>query len=80
MSSSFFGRSKAIERKIDEFLDKVSETALVFVAMLKHTLEQGGGELDDTAQRRIEQMLELKRACSGLRREIESLLKDLQAQ
>ena len=43
---AIFGRSKAIERKIDEFLDKVSETALVFVAMLKHTLEQGGGELD----------------------------------
>jgi predicted phosphate transport protein (TIGR00153 family) len=71
---SIFGRSKAIERKIDEFLDKVSESALVFVAMLKHSLESGGGELDDAGQRRIEQMLELKRTCSRLRREVEAEL------
>ena len=71
---SVFGQSKAIERKIDEFLDKVSETALVFVAMLKHSLESESAELDETGHRRVEQMLELKRACSGQRREIEAEL------
>ena len=71
---SVFGQSKAIERKIDEFMDKVSETALVFVAMLKHSLESESAELDETGHRRVEQMLELKRACSGLRREIEAEL------
>lgn len=71
---SIFGRSKAIERKIDEFLDKVSETALVFVAMLQHALDSETTEPDDTEQRRIEQMSELKRNSSRLRREIESEL------
>jgi uncharacterized protein Yka (UPF0111/DUF47 family) len=71
---SIFGRNKAIERKIDEFLDKVSETALVFVAMLQHALDSEATEPDDTEQRRIEQMFELKRDSGRLRREIESEL------
>ena len=71
---SLFGRSKAIERKIDEFLDKVSECALVMVAMLHHSLDNERGALDETDHRRVEQMLELKRNCSRLRREIESEL------
>jgi predicted phosphate transport protein (TIGR00153 family) len=71
---SIFGRSKAIERKIDEFLDKVSESALVVVATLHHSLDSGSAELDETERRRIEQILELKRSCSRLRREIESEL------
>jgi predicted phosphate transport protein (TIGR00153 family) len=71
---SIFGRSKAIERKIDEFLDKVSESALVFVAMLHHTLDGSGNKLDETGRRRGEQMLELKKECSRLRREVESEL------
>lgn len=71
---SLFGRSKSIERKIDEFLDKVSESALVVVAMLHHSLDSGTPELDETDKRRIEQILELKRSCGDLRREIESEL------
>jgi uncharacterized protein Yka (UPF0111/DUF47 family) len=51
---SIFGRSKAIERKIDEFLDKVSESALVVVATLHHSLDSGSAELDETERRRIE--------------------------
>jgi uncharacterized protein Yka (UPF0111/DUF47 family) len=61
---SIFGRSKAIERKIDEFLDKVSESALVLVALLHHSLNSGSGELDETGRHRSEQMLELKKECS----------------
>jgi len=71
---SIFGRSKRIERKIDEFLDKVSETALVFVATLRHSLDSEKVEHDDTERRRFEQMGELKRSSSRLRREIESEL------
>jgi predicted phosphate transport protein (TIGR00153 family) len=71
---SLFGRSKAIERKIDEFLDKVSESALVVVATLHHSLDSESAEADEEHVRRIEQMLELKRRCSQLRREIESEL------
>ncbi len=71
---SLFGRSKAIERRIDEFLDKVSESALVLVAMIEHSLEASASGGDETQMRRVEQMLELKRACSRLRREIEAEL------
>jgi len=71
---AIFGRSKAVERKIDEFLDKVSEAALVFVASLHHHLDAGSAGPDDTAVQRVEQMLEVKRGSSGLRREIEAEL------
>jgi len=71
---SLFGRSKAIERRIDEFLDKVSESALVVVAMLHHSLDSATLDLDETEQRRLAQMLELKRECSRLCREVESEL------
>ncbi len=71
---SIFGRSKAIERKIDEFLDKVSESALVVVAMLHHSLRPERTDLDEEDRRRAELILEQKRACSQLRREIESEL------
>ena len=68
---SIFGRNKSIERRIDELLDKVSECAMVVVATLDHQLDAGQ---DDSVLRRIEQLMELKRACSQLRREIESEL------
>ena len=73
MSKALFGRSKAIERKIDEFLDKVSEAALVVVAELHASLEDV--EPDSAPQqRRRQQMLDLKKECSRLRREIETEL------
>ena len=72
--SSFFGRSKAIERKIDEFLDKVSESALVFVALLHHFLDTDMARVDPADRERAEQMLALKRESSRLRREVESEL------
>ena len=74
MKKSIFGRSKTIERKIDEFLDKVSETALVVVTVLEHSLDSETTEHDESERRRTEQILELKKECSRLRREIESEL------
>jgi predicted phosphate transport protein (TIGR00153 family) len=71
---SIFGRRRAIERRIDEFLDKVAEAGLVVVAMLHHSLDSSFGKPDDLDLRRIGQMLELKRNCSRLRREIEGEL------
>jgi predicted phosphate transport protein (TIGR00153 family) len=71
---SIFGRSKAIERKIDELLDKVSESAMVVVAMLHHSLDSPTSEHDEAGQQRVDQIQERKRACSRLRREIESEL------
>jgi hypothetical protein len=70
---SIFGRGQTIEHRIDEFLDKVSESALVFVAGLQKALESGPA-LDEPVVHRVEQMFELKRECSRLRREIESEL------
>jgi len=68
---SLFGRSRSIERRIDEFLDKVSETAMVMVATTHHQLETGP---DEIVERKITQVADLKRACSALRREIEAEL------
>ncbi len=71
---SIFGRSQTIQRQIDEFLDKVSESALVMVAMLHQALDTDSTEPDETELRRLEQMLQLKRECSRLRRAIEAEL------
>ncbi len=71
---SVFGRSNTIQRQIDEFLDKVSESALVMVAMLHQALDTDSTEPDETELRRLEQMLQLKRECSRLRRAIEAEL------
>jgi uncharacterized protein Yka (UPF0111/DUF47 family) len=67
--SSLFGRSKHIERRIDQFLDKVSEAVFVAVATVHHQIDSG---VDETVERRIKQAVELKRKCSELRREIEA--------
>jgi hypothetical protein len=52
MSKALFGRSKAVERKIDEFLDKVSEAALVVVAEVQASLESDRVGLEEQKQRR----------------------------
>jgi hypothetical protein len=43
MSKVLFGRSKAVERKIDEFFDKMSEAALVVAAEVHSSLEHNPG-------------------------------------
>ena len=74
MSKALFGRSKAVERKIDAFLDKVSEVALVVVAEVQASVESDRVGLEEEQRRRSRQILELKKECSRLRREIESEL------
>ena len=64
---SLFGRNKAIERNIDELLDKVSEAGMLIVAAVHHRLDAGQ---DDAVEAKIEQVGELKHACSRLRRDI----------
>jgi hypothetical protein len=68
---SIFGNNKAVERRIDDFLDRVSETGMVTVATIHHQLDVGP---DETVERKIAQVMELKRSCSRLRREIEAEL------
>lgn len=41
---TFFGRTRALEAQIDEFLDKVSEAGLVFSRAMKVYLERGKGK------------------------------------
>jgi predicted phosphate transport protein (TIGR00153 family) len=68
--TSIFGRTRALERRIDEFLDKISETALIVEKAIHESMDVGEENID----RRVGQVMELKRASSGLRREIESEL------
>jgi predicted phosphate transport protein (TIGR00153 family) len=72
VKNALFGRSKTVERKIDEFLDRVSESALVVVAEVQASLESDGVGREEQQQRRSQQILALKKECSRLRREIES--------
>jgi uncharacterized protein Yka (UPF0111/DUF47 family) len=67
---ALFSRSKAIARRIDEFLDKISETALLVEMGIHESLADGS----ESFERRVDQVLELKRAVSRLRREIEAEL------
>lgn len=69
-----FGRNKAIALKIDELLDKVSQSALVVVAAVSETLDADPSTSNEKTTRHVEQILELKRKCSALRREIEAEL------
>lgn len=68
---SILGRSKAIENRIDGFLDRVSEMGMLTVAYIHHSLD---APEDEGSERRIEQVLELKHTCSRMRREIEAEL------
>ena len=66
---TLFGHNKAIERNIDELLDKVSETGILVVTTIHHQLDAGR---DEKVEAKIDQVGELKRTCSRLRRAIET--------
>jgi uncharacterized protein len=68
---TLFGRNKAIEQNIDELLDKVSETGILIVETIYRYLDTGK---DDAVEAKINQVAEIKRTCSRLRREIETQL------
>lgn len=66
-----FGRTKAIENQINEFLDKISEAGLVFEMGFVSYMDCG---VDDSCQEKLRQISDLERRGDKLRREIETAL------
>jgi predicted phosphate transport protein (TIGR00153 family) len=66
-----FGRTKAIEDQIDEFLDKVSEAGMVFELGVDAYLDCG---VDKRCEERLKQISELEHRGDELRRSIETAL------
>ncbi len=63
-----FGRTKALESEIDEFLDRLSQCALVFkLAVRIYLVEGNNGEFE----RKLQQVSELESRADQLRRSIE---------
>lgn len=89
--TSLFGRTIALERQIDEFLDKVSESGIIFHRAIKVYLEQGPCEefetflaqenkierRGDTLRRTIEAELYLQTLIPDLRADVLRLLEDM---
>ena len=64
-----FGRTGDLENQIDEFLDKLSQSALVFKLALRLYLVEGyGREFDE----KLEQVNQLESRADSLRRQIET--------
>ncbi|MFQ5994465.1 MAG: DUF47 domain-containing protein [Acidiferrobacterales bacterium] len=90
-ATKFFGRTKALEGQIDEFLDKVSEAGLVFTRAMNVYLEQGScqefeGFLEqgtrvehrgDDLRRTIEAALYAETLIPDFRGDVLSLLEDM---
>lgn len=88
--TSLFGRTRALENQIDEFLDKVSEAGLVFSRAVRVYLEEGAcAEFDafmtqesaiegreDTLRRSIEVELYARTLIPDLRGDVLRLLED----
>jgi len=68
---SLFKRASRLENLMDEFLDKVSESGLVFRQVVDIYLEQG---LCDEFQAKVEQICDLESRCDDFRRDIETQL------
>lgn len=69
--SGWFGRSRALESQIDEFLDKISEAGLVFSRAMRLYLEQGPCEEFESF---LQQEVRIERRDDDLRRTIETEL------
>ncbi len=68
---SLFGRTKALENQIDEFLDKISESAVVFKLAVKVYLKEGAnGEFAE----RLAAVNTMESEADTLRRNIEKAL------
>jgi uncharacterized protein len=67
----FFGKTRAVERQIDEFLDSVSEVGILFVESVREYVRHG---VDEDCLRRQLRIGEVERHCDDLRRSIESVL------
>lgn len=68
---SLFKRASRLEGLMDEFLDKVSESGLIFRQLIDMYLEQG---LSDEFQAKVDQIADVESRCDDLRRDIETQL------
>ena len=89
--TSLFGRTRALENQVDEFLDKVSEAGLVFGRAVRVYLDEGAcaefeafmaqettiEEREDTLRRSIEIELYARTLIPDLRGDVMRLLEDI---
>lgn len=68
---SLFGRTRALESEIDEFLDKLSESSLVFQAAVKAYLNEG---CTRDFEQRLQDVNKMESEADHLRRAIETKL------
>jgi len=82
MRFSLFGKSKAIEADIDEFLNKISESGILFEQLIKHYIRVG---VNEDFKEEVERLDEMSTCTSDLARRIgrslytEMLIPDLRA-
>ncbi len=70
-SIKLFGRTKALENQVDEFLDIVSEAVVIFQRAVKGYLENGPGEEFDAS---LDHIASIESRADTLRRTIETEL------
>lgn len=70
-SFSLFGNIRALENKISEFLDQLSESNIMFRAGVTAFLD-GGGAANDTFKKKLEAVCAMESRADALRRDIET--------
>lgn len=68
---SLFGRTRSLEGKVDEFLDRLSQSALIFKLAIKTYLTEGAGP---AFEEKLRQVNDLESQADMLRRTIEKEL------
>ncbi len=71
MKFQLFRRTRELEQKIDSFLDKLSESSVIFRLAIRVYIKQG---LNDEFQARLDRVNQLESEADDLRREIEKQL------
>ncbi len=69
---ALFGKTKLLERQIDEFLDKLAEGAIYFERGITAFLEEE--QRTETCEEKLAQIIGLKEKCSELRRSVVNVL------
>ena len=70
-SESLFSQSKELERKIDEFVDTVSEIGLVFKKAIRSYLDNGSG---DNFDQMVEQVSMMESKADKIKKDVETAL------
>ena len=65
--STLFAKTRSLELRIDEFLDKVAEGGILFERGMVLLLERG---LVPETEEKLEQLIQLKQRCNQLRRRV----------